>query len=128
MARSVLPGANGHVPAAPGLVKPGTYWRTGRATHKRRTIRRSGEDTAPRVCYPTAGKYSTPIGERFAAKHVDEERLETDLQYRFGYVAEFMGFNPKDIEVIHGAAPLLAPLVPTLVDAVYDKLRTYDAT
>jgi hypothetical protein len=61
-------------------------------------------------------------------KHVDEERLETDLEYRFGYVAEFMGFNPKDIEVIHGAAPLVAPLVPTLVDAVYDKLRTYDAT
>jgi len=61
-------------------------------------------------------------------EHINEERLESDLQYRFGYLAEFMGFGPEDIEVIHGAAPLLAPLVPTLVDAVYEKLHTYDAT
>ncbi|MDX1963948.1 MAG: protoglobin family protein [Pirellulales bacterium] len=29
---------------------------------------------------------------------------------------------------MHAAAPLLAPLVPHLVDAVYHKLRQYDAT
>jgi hypothetical protein len=61
-------------------------------------------------------------------KRIDEERLENDLQYRFAYLAEFMGFGQDDIDVIHGAASLLAPIVPTLVDAVYDKLHTYDAT
>jgi len=61
-------------------------------------------------------------------KHIDEPRLETDLGYRFEYLAEFTGFGAEDIEVIHGAAPLLAPLVPVLVDAVYDKLHSYDAT
>src|SRR5262249_30766253 len=61
-------------------------------------------------------------------KHIDERHLETDLGYRFGYVAEFMGFGRDDIAAIHGAAPYLAPLVPTLVDAVYVKLFTYDAT
>jgi hypothetical protein len=61
-------------------------------------------------------------------QHIDEPRLETDLQYRFDYLAEFMGFGSDDIAVIHGAAPLLAPLVPDLVDAVYQKLHTYDAT
>jgi hypothetical protein len=61
-------------------------------------------------------------------KHIDEARLETDLQYRFEYLAEFMGFGAEDIEVIHGAAPLVAPLVPGLVDAVYAKLHSYDAT
>jgi hypothetical protein len=61
-------------------------------------------------------------------KHIDEARLETDLQYRFEYLAEFMGFGADDIEVIHGAAPLVAPLVPGLVDAVYAKLHSYDAT
>ncbi len=61
-------------------------------------------------------------------KHIDEARLETDLQYRFEYLAEFMGFTGEDIEVIHGAAGFLAPLVPTLVDAVYDKLHGYDCT
>jgi hypothetical protein len=61
-------------------------------------------------------------------KRIDEERLETDLAYRFGYVAEFMGFGADDVEAIHGAAPALAPAVPALVDAVYDKLHGYDAT
>lgn len=61
-------------------------------------------------------------------KHIDEERLESDLGYRFAYLTEFMGFSPEDIQAIHGAASVLAPLVPTLVDAVYDKLHTYDAT
>lgn len=60
--------------------------------------------------------------------HVDEPRLESDLGYRFQYVAGFMGFGPDDIAAIHGAAPLLAPLVPGLVDAVYAKLYNYDAT
>ena len=59
---------------------------------------------------------------------IDEPRLESDLAYRFQYLAEFMGFGTDDIAVIHGAAPAIAPLVPTLVDAVYDKLHTYDAT
>lgn len=61
-------------------------------------------------------------------KKIDETRLETDLQYRFGYLAEFIGFGKEDIKVIKGAAPLLAPLVPGLVDSVYNKLFSYDCT
>jgi hypothetical protein len=61
-------------------------------------------------------------------RQIDEGRLETDLGYRFGYLAEFIGFGEGDVAAIHGAAPFLAPLVPTLVDAVYDKLHGYDAT
>ncbi|VTT99764.1 hypothetical protein : Uncharacterized protein OS=Sorangium cellulosum (strain So ce56) GN=sce0288 PE=4 SV=1: Protoglobin [Gemmataceae bacterium] len=60
--------------------------------------------------------------------HIDEPRLETDLAYRFDYVAKFIGFGPDDVAVIHAAAPLLAPLVPGLVDAVYAKLVQQDAT
>ena len=61
-------------------------------------------------------------------KRIDEARLESDLQYRFWFLGEFMGFSPADVAAIHAAAPALAPLVPTLVDAVYDKLQAYDAT
>src|SRR5262249_53995701 len=61
-------------------------------------------------------------------KHIDERRLEQDLGYRFSYLAEFMGFGEADVAAIHGAATSLAPLVPALVDAVYDKLHAYDAT
>jgi len=60
--------------------------------------------------------------------HVDEPRLERDLGYRFNYVAGFVGFGPADAAVIHAAAAKLAPLVPALVDAVYDKLIQQDAT
>jgi hypothetical protein len=61
-------------------------------------------------------------------KQIDEARLESDLGYRFGYLAEFMGFGADDAAAIHAAAPALAPLVPALVDAVYEKLYGYDAT
>jgi len=61
-------------------------------------------------------------------KRINEPRLETDLEYRFGYLAEFVGFGRADVEAIHAAAPRLAPLVPALVDAVYVKLFGYDAT
>lgn len=59
---------------------------------------------------------------------IDEGRLESDLEYRFNYIAEFMGFDSRDIAAIHAAAPALAPVVPALVDAVYAKLFGYDAT
>ena len=61
-------------------------------------------------------------------KRIDERRLEEDTVYRVGYLTEFMGFGPDDIAAIHGAATHLAPLVPILVDAVYEKLFSYDAT
>lgn len=61
-------------------------------------------------------------------KHIQEPRLETDLAYRFEYLTDFIGLTQHDIDAIHGAAGALAPLVPGLVDAVYDKLFGYDAT
>lgn len=61
-------------------------------------------------------------------KTIDEPRLESDLGYRFAYLAEFVGFGEADILAIHGAAPVLGPIVPALVDAVYAKLQGYDAT
>lgn len=59
---------------------------------------------------------------------INEQRLESDLGYRFQYLCDFMGFGPEDVAAIHGAAPALAPLVPALVDAVYTQLNRYDAT
>lgn len=61
-------------------------------------------------------------------KKIDEARLESDVTYRFGYLAEFMEFDSADIETIHAAADKLGPIVPALVDAVYVKLFNYDAT
>jgi hypothetical protein len=60
--------------------------------------------------------------------HINEPRLEMDLNYRFQYLSEFMGFGAEDVATLHAAAPALAPLVPTLVNAVYEQLQRYDAT
>jgi hypothetical protein len=61
-------------------------------------------------------------------QRINERRLESDLGYRFEYLTEFMGFDEGDVAAIHAAASALGPLVPTLVDAVYEKLHNYDAT
>ncbi|MFO0950625.1 MAG: protoglobin family protein [Isosphaeraceae bacterium] len=61
-------------------------------------------------------------------KLVDERRLETDLRYRFGYLAEFIGFGAEEVAALSAAAPSLTPMFPALVDAVYDQLHAYDAT
>ncbi len=61
-------------------------------------------------------------------RHVNEARLESDLAYRFDYLSEFIGFGEGDVATIHAAAGALAPLVPALVDAVFEKLHRYDAT
>lgn len=59
---------------------------------------------------------------------IDEPHLQNDTAYRFKYVSGFIGFGTEDVAAIHAAAAYLAPVVPTLVDAVYDKPFAYDAT
>jgi len=61
-------------------------------------------------------------------QHINEKRLESDLNYRFQYLSEFMGFGADDVVAIHAAAAVIAPLVSTLVNAVYDRLYSFDAT
>ncbi len=61
-------------------------------------------------------------------KNIDEKQLEEDVQYRFKYICEFMGFGEDDIKTILSAAELLAPIVPGLVDEVYKKLFDFDCT
>lgn len=61
-------------------------------------------------------------------RHIDESRLEADLEYRFQYLVDFIGFSSEDVAVIQASAPALAPRVDGLVDAVYNKLQSYDAT
>lgn len=61
-------------------------------------------------------------------QQIDETRLEADVTYRYAYLAEFMDFGHDDIAAIHATAATLAPLVPVLVDAVYIRLFSYDAT
>ncbi|OMH80437.1 hypothetical protein AX774_g4615 [Zancudomyces culisetae] len=61
-------------------------------------------------------------------KHIDEKLLETDLVYRFGYVAEHIGFTEDDRKAILAVSSFLAPLAKPITDAVYSKLFQFDTT
>ena len=61
-------------------------------------------------------------------KYIDEIKLEKDTVYRFRYVSGFVRLGAKDIEAVNNAAPLITPLIPTIVDAIYGKLLSYDCT
>lgn len=59
---------------------------------------------------------------------IDEARLETDAQYRYDYLADFIGFGPADTALIQAFAPHLGPRIGELVEKTYTKLLNYDAT
>jgi hypothetical protein len=61
-------------------------------------------------------------------KTVDEAKLESDPQYRYEYLAEFIGFGPDDAKAIQAFAPHLGPRIGELVDKTYTKLLHFDAT
>lgn len=69
-----------------------------------------------------------PSKKAIPCSHWDEQRIKTDNFYRFQYLSEFGGFGQEDIDAIHAAAPVVAPLVPAIVDAVYVKLFSFDTT
>ena len=61
-------------------------------------------------------------------KAIDEARLETDLEYRFQYLCEFLNFGAEDSSLIQQAAPYLGPAIPLIVEKTYEKLLAFDAT
>lgn len=61
-------------------------------------------------------------------KPIDESRLESDIQYRYQYLAEFIGFTPEDAAAIGRLHPHLQSHIPTMVQATYDTLLANTAT
>ncbi len=59
---------------------------------------------------------------------IDESKLESDPQFRYEYLAEFIGFGPDDVRLIQGFAPHLGPRIAELVEQTYATLLNYDAT
>lgn len=59
---------------------------------------------------------------------IDEARLETDSQYRYEYLAEFIGFGPADAAIIQASAPHPGPRIGEFVEKTCEKLLSFDAT
>lgn len=50
------------------------------------------------------------------------------LRSRVSYARDFVSFTKEDAAALHAAKPYLAPLVPSVVDAVYTKLFEFSIT
>ena len=60
-------------------------------------------------------------------QHITASSLE-DLPSRISYLSAFLDLTPSDGEALLAAKPLVAPLIPTILDAVYSKLLSFDIT
>ncbi|KAF5368696.1 hypothetical protein D9615_010313 [Tricholomella constricta] len=60
-------------------------------------------------------------------RNIDPATLE-HLPSRVQYLRDFIGFTNQDAAALHAARPVVAPLVPVVVDAVYVKLLSFDIT
>ncbi|KAI9703004.1 MAG: hypothetical protein M1820_005995 [Bogoriella megaspora] len=60
-------------------------------------------------------------------QHIPTSSL-TSLPSRISYLKSFLKFTPEDGAAIHQSSTILAPLVPTILDAVYTNLLSYDIT
>ncbi|CAF3261686.1 unnamed protein product [Rotaria socialis] len=61
-------------------------------------------------------------------ENINAAQLDTDIQYRFAYLSKFLNFTQDDISVLNKIAPVVVPLVPTVVDAIYGNLFSFDIT
>ncbi|KAF5330521.1 hypothetical protein D9619_005682 [Psilocybe cf. subviscida] len=52
----------------------------------------------------------------------------SDLPHRIQYLRNFVDFTSEDAAILHTTKPLIAPLIPTVVDTVYDKLLSFSVT
>lgn len=50
------------------------------------------------------------------------------LPSRISYLATFLNFTDDDKEALLAAKPLVAPLIPAILEAVYTKLLSFDIT
>jgi hypothetical protein len=66
---------------------------------------------------------------KMAAKmqHISASSLET-LPSRIAYLSSFLELTSSDGEALLAAKPLIAPLVPAILDVVYVKLLSFDIT
>ncbi|EAU83711.1 hypothetical protein CC1G_05615 [Coprinopsis cinerea okayama7 len=59
---------------------------------------------------------------------ISEAKLQSDFAYRIQYLRDFIEFTSEDAAALHAARPVVAPLVPLVVDTVYEKLLSFSVT
>ncbi|CAE6468600.1 unnamed protein product [Rhizoctonia solani] len=59
---------------------------------------------------------------------IDPVQLETSLPKRVEYVTKFIEFGPEDAAALRASAPIVKQITNCAVDAVYEKLFSFDVT
>jgi len=60
-------------------------------------------------------------------QHISDQSLH-NLPNRIQYLLDFIGFSEDDAAALHASRDIVAPLIPAIVDAVYEKLLSFDIT
>ncbi len=60
-------------------------------------------------------------------QHIDNASLSS-VPERIAYIKAFLDFTSEDAAALHAAKPVVAPLIPSVLDAVYTKLLSFDIT
>jgi hypothetical protein len=60
-------------------------------------------------------------------QHISSSSLE-DLPSRIAYLSSFLELKAEDGEALRAAKPLVAPLIPAILDGVYVKLLSFTIT
>jgi len=63
-------------------------------------------------------------------QHISSDSLSPTgvLSERIAYLSSFLSLTSDDTDALLASAPLVAPLVPTILDLVYTKLLSFDIT
>jgi hypothetical protein len=62
------------------------------------------------------------------AEHIDNNLIVNNLRYRFEYLSKFLNFTTDDIATLNAVGRLAEPLVPIVVDKIFQRLLDFDVT
>ncbi|UJR34920.1 hypothetical protein I4U23_027698 [Adineta vaga] len=62
------------------------------------------------------------------AQHIDHKLVENNLRYRFEYLSKFINFTTNDIAILNTIGKLTAPILPDIVDQIFQKFLDFDIT
>ncbi|CAF3026149.1 unnamed protein product [Rotaria socialis] len=62
------------------------------------------------------------------AEHIDNDRLQNEIHYRFDYFSKLINFTTEAVTALNTFASAALPVIPDIVDSVYRKVFQYDDT
>ena len=78
------------------------------------------------IDFGSGSKNHFPLSFITMAEHIETNLLNSDLRYRFDYISKFLNFTTDDIRILNDLAKIVRPLIPTVVDTMYQKILNFN--